>query len=53
MAQRVGQPTSEVDMDAVQYLNIIGMPMKDMLKECNLHVEIDGESDDGRKMVNR
>lgn len=30
MAQRVGRPETEVDMDAVKYLKAIGMPMKDI-----------------------
>ena len=30
MAQRVGRPETEVDMDAVKYLKTIGMPMKDI-----------------------
>ena len=30
MAERVGRPTSEVDMDTVKYLKTIGMPVKDI-----------------------
>lgn len=30
MAQRVGRPASEVDMDAVMYLKTIGLPVKDI-----------------------
>ena len=30
MAQRAGHPLAEVDMNAVKYLKIIGMPMEDI-----------------------
>ena len=47
MAQRAGHPLTEVDMNAVKYLQTIGMPMEDVSHQTlNNKIQVSGNLSD-------